>query len=79
MEYWGREICIARQTKRQKCKEMPQGDGEVTETNEHDDTMQNIASLTVKQLREMVKSRGLKPRGLTKLKKSQLVDLIKTS
>lgn len=72
VEYWNTEISEIRKQKRACCVDSPdtiQGDDIPTPEV-------NLTNLSVKQLRELIKEKGLRPKGLSKLKKMELIELI---
>ena len=72
LEYWTTEISEIRKQKRAHCEDSP-------DTIQDDDIPTpevNLANLSVKQLRELIKEKGLRPKGLSKLKKMELIGVI---
>lgn len=79
LEYWNNGITETRKQRRST----PQISAEISDLMDDDVSLstptENLESLTVKQLREIIRERNLKPKGLSKLKKRQLLDIINTS
>ena len=75
LEYWGQGISQAR---RQRKQEIDNQYSSVTPEDSMSSSTQaeNYSALTIKQLKDIVKNRGLKPKGLSKMKKKQLIDLL---
>ena len=72
LEYWNTEISEIRKQKRACCVDSP-------DTIQDDDIPNpevNLTNLSVKQLRELIKEKGLRPKGLSKLEKMELIGLI---
>ena len=72
LEYWNTEISEIRKQKRARCEDSP-------DTIQDDDIPTpevNLTNLSVKQLRELIKEKGLRPKGLSKLKKMELIGVI---
>lgn len=77
LEYWGQGISQAR---RQRKQEIDNQYSSVTpeESMSSSGQAEDYSTLTIyiKQLNDIVKNRGLKPKGLSKMKKKQLIDLL---
>ena len=77
LEYWNHGIAETRKQKRSHLQASPEAT--------HDDEIpvptpeENLNNLSVKQLRQIIKEKGLRPKGLSKLKKKELVELIEKS
>ena len=69
-EYWGHEISQTRKQKRLQIEDSAQDHDtqELTSTEDY-------RKFTIKQLREIVKERGLNTKGLSKLKKQELINV----
>ena len=75
LEYWTAQISEIRKQKRPRYED-------ASDTIQDDDipTLEvNLKNLSVKQLKELIKERGLKPKGLSKLKKQELIAVLEKS
>lgn len=75
LEYWDSEITAIRRQKRSRSEADTTQDDEIPVPAPEE----NLKNLSVKQLREVIKEKGLKPKGLSKLKKKELIELIEQS
>lgn len=75
LEFWGQGISQARKQRKQ---EIDNQYSSVTPEDNMSSSAQaeNYSTLTIKQLKDIVKNRGLKPKGLSKMKKKQLIELL---
>lgn len=73
LDYWGRDISEIRKHKRSQIRRLSlPKDEDMPEVTHRED----YNELTTKQLREVVKERGLGTKGLSKLKEQELIGLI---
>ena len=76
LEYWGHGISEIRMKKRSESKiSTPNEDEDMLDLNSKDD----LYKLTIKQLKDVVREKGLNTKGLYKLKKQELIHLIENA
>ena len=73
--YWENEISETRK-KRPRPKVSDENDGNEAATTSSSRTTLDLSKKTVKELREEINARGLKPKGLSKMNKKQLLSLL---
>lgn len=74
-DFWEAEISKARKKRPRRKVSVNQNDVAATSTSSSS-TLKDLSQLTVKELRNEINARGLMPKGMSKMNKTQLISLL---
>lgn len=78
-EYWNSGIVDSRKKRKHSRGGVSESQGEPSASNTSEDTSSNYEKMTIKELIQNIKSQNLQVKGISKLKKAELIDILMNS